>query len=75
MVELIQVGIVLLITSIVLIFVGALTSKSENVKVGFGGFIGPIPFGWANDPRFLWVIIGISIVFFILFWLRSSGFV
>ncbi len=75
MVELIQIGIVLLIASLVLIFVGVLTSKSENTKIGFVGFIGPFPFGFGNDPRLLWILTGIGFIIFILFLLKTRGII
>jgi len=42
-------------------------AEKGKVEVGFGGFIGPIPFGWASNPRMLkWVIL-ISVVAMVLF--------
>ena len=64
--NLIPMGIVLVLIGIVLIFAGSLLG-AKNVKYGFGGFIGPIPFGFGNDPRFLWVVIAISVVMLIIF--------
>ena len=29
-----------------------------GTKIAFGGFIGPIPFGWANDRRLLYPLMG-----------------
>ncbi len=61
---LIKLGCMLIFLGFFLIFAGALLgAKSGSVKYGFGGFIGPIPFGFANDPRLLWAIIAISLVF------------
>jgi len=64
--NLIIIGIVLLFVGIIFILVGSISS-SKNVKFGFGGFIGPIPFGFANDPRLLWIIIIITIILLIIF--------
>jgi uncharacterized membrane protein len=51
----------------VLVFIGALASaKSTDVKFGFGGFIGPIPFGFANDPRILIALIVLMIAIILL---------
>lgn len=55
--ELVTLGIILLFVAIILIFAGSITSGKSDVKFGFGGFIGPIPFGFANDPRMLWIIL------------------
>jgi len=64
--NLIVIGIILLFAGIMLIIVGSISS-AKNVKFGFGGFIGPIPFGFANDPRLLWIVIIVTIVFLIIF--------
>ena len=64
------IGVILLIIGIILILVGSLQG---NVKVGVGGFIGPLPFGFANDPRMLQLVIILTIIIaavFILFLLR-----
>ena len=65
-------GFVLLIIAIFVIIIGAIMSGGEKIKFAFGGFIGPLPFGFANDPKMLWVVIVISAVillFFILSWI------
>jgi len=63
------IGVIVIIIGIILVVLSGLQSK--NVKVGFGGFIGPVPFGWANDPQMLkWVIVitaVVAIVFMVLF--------
>ena len=65
---LIKFGIILIFVGFLMVFLGAiLSAKSENVKFGFGGFIGPIPFGFANDPRMLVLIIAISLLILLLF--------
>ncbi|MEM7819703.1 MAG: DUF131 domain-containing protein [Candidatus Aenigmatarchaeota archaeon] len=67
--NIILVGFILIIIGIIIITIGSLNSK--NAKVAIGGFIGPLPFGWANDPQMLkWIIILtaiISIIFVIVF--------
>ena len=72
--QLISIGILVILFGFALVFIGALsgTQKGES-KVAFGGFIGFIPFGFANDKRLLWVLLAfmaIIIFFFILpyFW-------
>jgi len=64
--NLIIIGLILLFVGIILIIVGSISS-AKNVKFGFGGFIGPIPFGFANDPRLLWIVIIVTIVLLIVF--------
>ncbi len=58
-------GVVLLFVAIVLIIIGSLGSK--DTKYAFGGFIGPIPFGFANDPKMLWAVVGIMLIVALLF--------
>ena len=61
-------GIILIFVGFIILLIGAiLGTKSENVKFGFGGFIGPIPFGFANDPRMLALVLIISIIMFVFF--------
>jgi len=64
--QIITIGIIMLFISLLLIIIGSFMS-SKDTKFGFGGFIGPIPFGFANDPRMLWFIFIITIVILILF--------
>jgi len=61
-------GVVVLFIGIILIVLGSvLGTEKGKVEVGFGGFIGPIPFGWASDPKMLkWIILA-SVVFFVGF--------
>ncbi len=61
-----SIGFVLILIGILIIIIGSISGKPD-VKFGFGGFIGPIPFGFANDPRMLWIVIGISAVILLLF--------
>ncbi|HIQ50245.1 MAG TPA: DUF131 domain-containing protein [Nanoarchaeota archaeon] len=64
----IKFGIALILIGFIILLIGAfLNVKSENVKFGFGGFIGPIPFGFANDPKLLVLIIAISIIILVFF--------
>lgn len=69
---LILAGVIFLFLGIVLIIIG--TSKSSTVKVGVGGFIGPIPFGFANSPLVMYIIIGLM-AFTMIIWylLRNLG--
>ena len=65
------IGFIVVIIGIILILIGAI--QGGNAKVGIGGFIGPFPFGFANDPRMLQIIIALTLiiaVIFILFAIR-----
>lgn len=69
--QLIPLGILVIFIGMILIFIGALSSIKEgksDSKIAVGGFIGFIPFGFANDKRMLYALIGISTIFMLL-WL------
>ncbi len=68
------IGIILIFMGMILVIISSLLSAGKGeVKVAVGGFIGPIPFGWANDPRMLkWIII-ISVVIAIVFLVMMFG--
>ncbi|MFH1439945.1 MAG: hypothetical protein ABIG89_05230 [Candidatus Woesearchaeota archaeon] len=58
--QLIPIGIFLLFLGIIFIFVGALSNANKtDTKVAVGGFIGFIPFGFANDKRLMWIVMGL----------------
>tara|TARA_Y100000310_G_C20699991_1_gene828848 strand:- start:3734 stop:3970 length:237 start_codon:yes stop_codon:yes gene_type:complete len=67
--QLLTIGILVILIGFVMVFIGALsgTQKSET-KVAVGGFIGFIPFGFANDSKLLYALMGIM-SFFLLVWL------
>ena len=67
--QLIFLGILLIFLGVIVIIIGSLTglNKENNVKVGVGGFIGFIPFGFANDKRILYFFIGLA--FLMLIWI------
>ena len=69
--NLVVIGFVLLFIAIVLIIIG-MSGKGET-KVAVGGFIGPIPFGWANEPKLLWAIITLTAIVAIVFALLRFG--
>ena len=65
--ELITVGLVIILVGIAIVFLGALQAK--DTKIAFGGFIGPIPFGFINDKKMLPVLVGfllLAIIFYML---------
>ena len=66
--QLIPIGIIVIFIGIFLVIFGSLkSSDSSNTKVAVGGFIGFIPFGFANDKRMLWVVVGMMVLM-ALFW-------
>ena len=71
--QLIPLGILIVFIGMILIIIGVLSQagKSDS-KVAVGGFIGFIPFGFANDKRMLYFIIGLS-AFLIIFWFILSN--
>lgn len=62
--NLVAVGLILIILGFVIVVISL--TKGE-AKVGFGGFIGPIPFGWASDPNILKLIIAITAIIAVIF--------
>ncbi len=56
------IGLVLVVLGFLILVLGA-----KDVKFGVGGFVGPIPFGFANDPKFLAAIIILTLVLALLF--------
>ena len=67
--QLISLGLAVIFVGIILVIVGSLVSTKSKDKVGFafGGFIGPIPFGFANKKELLYLIISLSIILIIAF--------
>jgi len=46
-----------------MVFIGALTgSQKGDTKIAVGGFIGFIPFGFSNDKKLLWGIMGLTAI-------------
>ena len=67
-----SVGILVILIGFALVFIGALTQAftgKSDTKVAVGGFIGFIPFGFANDKKMMWVLItlmGAVLMFFFI---------
>lgn len=69
--NLVGIGIFLIILGFVVVTIGSLTEnrqKSTGTKVAIGGFIGPIPFGWANDKQLFYPLMGVLIALAV-FWI------
>lgn len=64
--NLVTIGIMAIFAGIVLVMIGSLTSGKSEVHVGVGGFVGPIPFGFANSPQMLKIIVGVMAAFFLI---------
>lgn len=56
-------GLLIILVGFALVLIGALTQAftggKSDTKVAFGGFIGFIPFGFSNDKRLIWALIGL----------------
>ena len=70
--SLISLGILIIFIGFIIVLIGALTAAPKGeTKVAVGGFVGFIPFGFANDRRLLWALIAIMGVM-LLFWIVSQ---
>ncbi len=75
--HLILLGILLIFLGFFLVIMGSLlhASKEEwKVSVGVGGFIGPIPFGFANNREMLYLVMAFTAVALVFFFLLSRNF-
>lgn len=69
--QLITLGVLLITAGFFIIFFGAFIGAKETnskTKIAVGGFIGPIPFGFGNDKKFVWFVAILSSVLLLL-WL------
>jgi uncharacterized membrane protein len=68
--KIITLGFALVFIGIFLLFIGMVmhaTKGAARTEVGFGGFIGPFPFGFATSPTLLKAIIILSVILAIVF--------
>ncbi|RLJ02190.1 MAG: hypothetical protein DRP10_02075 [Candidatus Aenigmatarchaeota archaeon] len=72
--DLFLVGFLFLIVGIILILFSLSSGSEGKIKFAFGGFIGPIPFGFANSPAMLKIVIIISVITLISFLLFLKFF-
>ncbi|MBU0461145.1 MAG: DUF131 domain-containing protein [Nanoarchaeota archaeon] len=63
---LIFIGFALVATGTIL-GAGTKETKGTNVKVAAGGFIGPIPFGFASDKQMFYILVGFM-MFVMIMW-------
>lgn len=77
---LIPLGIIFLFLGTIFVIMGTFTQakepgKESSVKVGVGGFIGPIPFGFANDKKVMYAVVSLMVVLIILYiWMARRYF-
>ena len=67
-------GIFIILIGFALVFIGALTQAftgKSDTKVAVGGFIGFIPFGFANDKRMMWILIALMAVVLVFFFVMN----
>ncbi len=71
--QLIPLGVLIIFIGMILVIIGALSQAGKtDSKVAVGGFIGFIPFGFANDKRMLYFVIGLSALMIILWFVLSN---
>lgn len=69
--KLVLIGFVIILIGILFILIGSLTTSKTSVKYAFGGFIGPIPFGFFNDKKIFYILIGLMVLFLVLFFFKK----
>jgi len=68
--QLLSIGVIVILLGFAIVFIGALTgSQKSDTKVAVGGFVGFIPFGFANDKRLLYVLLAFMATIFVLFFI------
>ena len=74
---LVPIGFILIFLGVGIVLVGSLlnqgqsdksTTNKSKIHIGVGGFIGPIPFGFANSRLALYMTMG-AVAFFFIVWL------
>jgi len=67
--NLITLGTLVIIVGFVLAFIGILSQVKGKTKVEGGGiiFIGPIPIVGATSERTFYILLAVSVIFFIVF--------
>jgi len=71
-VNLLVVGLALILIGILIVIFSSLSGTEKyETKIAVGGFVGPIPFGWANDPKmFKWILVLIAAVAALFFFMK-----
>lgn len=69
----VTIGAIILIIGLVIILMGLLANFQEaKVEWGFGGFLGPIPFGAASSKGMFYLVIALSLVMFFVWYLLNK---
>ena len=68
--NLIPLGFALIFIGLLLIMAGSI--NKGDVHWGIGGFIGPIPFGFANSRNALYTVAAISVIAFLVLLVNSK---
>jgi uncharacterized membrane protein len=70
--QLVTIGVVVILVGFALIVIGSIAGAGKGeAKFAVGGFIGPIPFGFANDKWALYGIIAMSAIILAFYILMS----
>jgi len=67
--QLMLIGVAVVFIGIFIIIIGSLMGAGDGktgAKVAVGGFIGPIPFGFANDKPLLYVVMAAAVILFVV---------
>ena len=72
-VNLVSIGIIAIIVGFILVIFGILSQSKGSAKTEGGGivFIGPFLIGGATNERAFYILIAISVAFFILFFVMN----
>lgn len=72
--SLITLGIALIFIGMLAAVIGSLFSTDKNTKLAVGGFIGFIPFGFANDKNMQYFVLALSAFILVLFIILGKFF-
>lgn len=68
--QLVMLGVIVIFIGVAIVIIGSLLGAGGDgkggAKIAVGGFIGPIPFGFANDKPLLYVVIAVAIIMVVL---------
>ena len=67
--KLILIGIILIFLGFIIIIASSLIQAKTNVKSAGVVFIGPFPIGWASDKVMFYILISLTVIVLIIFYL------
>ncbi len=70
--KLFLIGIGLIFIGILVTIISAFIQGKGKVEYGFGGFIGPIPFGFGSNERMVYIVIALSLIVLLIFFLLNK---